>query len=424
MYLKNKAFQSERLALLDQYRAIRAQSERLCEPLTIDDYQIQSIPEVSPPKWHLAHVSWFFETFLLKSFRVGYRPFHPRFEYLFNSYYETVGEFHPRPRRGLLSRPTVEEVYRYRSHVDEQLAALIQDSDEDRWHDLVFRVTLGLHHEQQHQELLLMDIKHNFAVHPLRPAYRDPRPQGVTTHAPSLRWIEQPSGFYEVGHGATTFAFDNETPRHRVWLEDHRLASRLVTNGEYLAFIEDAGYGKPQYWLADAWFILRKEGWHAPLYWEKIEGQWWQMTLEGMRPLNEHEPVCHVSFYEADAFARWSGKRLPMEAELEVAVQDKPVGGSFVDSDRLHPRTARGADDGQWYGDLWEWTQTPYGPYPGFRPLAGSLGEYNGKFMCNQMVLRGGCCVTPHSHMRSTYRNFFYPHDRWQFAGIRLAEDV
>jgi ergothioneine biosynthesis protein EgtB len=412
-----------REALLEQYHAVRAQSEALCSPLAVDDYQIQTIPEVSPPKWHLAHVTWFFETFLLKAYRPGYRPFHPRFEYLFNSYYETVGRFHPRPERGLLSRPTVEEVYRYRAYVDECMTSLILEAADERWEDLAFRVMLGLHHEQQHQELLLMDIKHNFAMNPLRPAYRTAQARGNGEQSSPMRWVERPGGVFEIGHGDEVFAFDNETPRHRVLLEEHALASRLVTNGEYLEFMEVGGYEQAEHWLADGWAAVRRTGWKAPLYWQKEDGKWWYMTLAGMQPVNEQAPVCHVSFYEADAFARWRGARLPCEAELEAMVHERPIAGNFVESGLLHPAAARDADDGQWFGDAWEWTRTPYGPYPGFRPLAGSLGEYNSKFMCNQMVLRGGGCVTPRSHMRPTYRNFFYPHDRWPFTGIRLAKD-
>jgi ergothioneine biosynthesis protein EgtB len=409
--------------LRDRYRAVRRQTESLCAPLAVDDYQIQSAPEVSPPKWHLAHTTWFFETFLLRYFRPAYRPFHPRYDYLFNSYYETVGAFHPRVRRGLLSRPTVEEVFRYRAHVDQEMAGLIEGATEAEHAELGFRVTLGLNHEQQHQELLLMDVKHNLAANPLRPAYHSASEPEGPRRAPALDWLERPGGLAEVGHDGSGFAFDNETPQHRVLLRPHRLASRPVTNAEYLEFVEAGGYRDARLWLADGWHACRERGWEAPLYWEKGEGRWWQMTLAGLRPLAGHEPVCHVSFYEADAFARWRGRRLPSEQEWESACSGRPVRGNFVESGRLHP--AEEADgDGQWFGDVWEWTGSPYVPYPKYRPLPGSLGEYNGKFMINQLVLRGGCCVTPQSHMRVTYRNFFYPHDRWPFTGIRLAEDA
>ncbi len=420
-----------RAALLERYCAVRRQTQQLCAPLAVDDYQIQSAPEVSPPKWHLAHTTWFFETFLLRAFLPRYRPFHPRYEYLFNSYYETVGSFHPKGERGFLSRPTVEEIFGYRRHVDESMGELIGSAPAGHWADVAFRLTLGTHHEQQHQELLLMDIKLNFAVNPLRPAYHAPpaapenrrdQPAGSLSRPPRLEWLERAGGVFEVGHDGAGFTYDNETPRHRVLLRPHRLASRPVTNAEYLAFIESGGYHHAQHWLADGWAVCRRRGWEAPLYWEKGAGGWWQMTLAGLRRVPEAEPVCHVSFYEADAFARWAGKRLPAEAELELVAAERPVEGNFVESGLLHP--APDAGGGQWFGDVWEWTSSPYAPYPGFRPLAGALGEYNGKFMCNQFVLRGGCCVTPRSHLRPTYRNFFYPHDRWPFTGIRLAEDA
>jgi ergothioneine biosynthesis protein EgtB len=401
------------------FLAARHASEGICEPLAIDDFQVQSVTETSPPKWHLAHVTWFFETFVLSHYDPDYRPFSPAFAYLFNSYYETVGAMHPRPRRGLLSRPAVEEIRRYRAHVDEQVVALIHDVPESLFSDLAFRIDLGINHEQQHQELLYMDIKHNFSVNPLRPAYLAdlPEPAG---ESPELRWVERPGGIREIGHAGGGFAFDNETPRHRALLGEHRLASRLVTNGEFLAFLEDGGYTRPELWLADGWAHVNNNDWRCPLYWEKEDDGWCQFTLGGLRPLNPHEPVCHVSLYEADAYARWAGKRLPAETELETVLAERPVAGNFADRGLLQPAPG----DGQWYGDLWEWTATPYGPYPGFRPLDGSMGEYNGKFMCNQMTLRGGSCATPAGHVRATYRNFFYPRDRWAFTGIRLAEDA
>ncbi len=406
-------------ALLEQYRAVRRQTERLCAPLAVDDYQIQSGPETSPPKWHLAHTTWFFEAFLLRAFVADHRPFHPRYDYLFNSYYESVGAFHPKAARAVLSRPTVEDVYRYRSHVDDGVGELIETAAEGRWPEIAFRVTLGINHEQQHQELLLMDVKHNFAANPLRPAYHNP-PPGAAARAGPLEWLDGPDGGFEVGHTGPAFAYDNESPRHATLLRSHRLASRPVTNGEYLEFVEAGGYDEPAHWLADGWHARQQRGWKAPLYWEKDGETWWQMTLGGLRRLVEVEPVCHVSFYEADAFARWAGKRLPTEDEWEVAARGRAVAGNFLESGLLRPV----AGSGQWFGDVWEWTRSPYDPYPGFRPLAGSLGEYNGKFMCNQMVLRGGCCLTPQSHIRPTYRNFFYPHDRWPVTGIRLAADA
>ncbi|MGB0721462.1 MAG: ergothioneine biosynthesis protein EgtB [Gammaproteobacteria bacterium] len=410
-----------REALVQAYRQVRAFSETICAPLATDDYQIQSIVETSPPKWHIAHITWFFETFVLPRFRPDYRPFHPQFAYLFNSYYETVGSMHPRPKRGLLSRPTVEQVYAYRAHVDAAMEDLMGSVPDNQWDELVFRVTLGLNHEQQHQELLFMDIKHNLSVNPMKPAYREDLvvPGGQTR---PMAWIERPGGIREIGASGEGFAFDNETPRHRVLTRDHRLADRLVTNGEFLEFMEDGGYDDPALWLADGWYLIRREGWRNPLYWERTDDGWKQFTLGGQRPLNPHEPVCHLSFYEADAYARWVGKRLPLEDELETVLADKPVQGNFAGMDLLHPAPA--GEGGQWFGDLWAWTATPYGPYPGFKPLEGSMGEYNGKFMSNQMVLKGGCCATPEGHARASYRNFFYPHDRWAFTGLRLAEDA
>lgn len=402
------------------YRAIRAASETLCAPLCAEDYVIQAMADVSPPKWHLAHTTWFFETFLLVPFAPGYRVHHPGYAHLFNSYYETVGTFFPRPQRGLLARPAVEEIYAYRRYVDEAMERLIAEATGNE--EVALRVDLGLNHEQQHQELLLTDIKYNFSVNPLRPAYVDlALSEG---EAAPFVWHEYAGGVREIGHGGDGFAYDNETPRHAVYLRDYRLASRLVSNGEYLAFMEDGGYLRPELWLSDGWGAVRQRGWQAPLYWEKIDGTWWQMTLAGMRPVDPEAPVCHVSFYEADAYARWCGKRLPSEAEWECAAAGQAVRGNFRESGRLHPIAAgpSSAEPAQMFGDLWEWTASGYGPYPGFKPLGGSLGEYNGKFMCNQMVLRGGSCVTPSDHVRASYRNFFYPPDRWQFTGIRLAE--
>jgi ergothioneine biosynthesis protein EgtB len=403
--------------LAARYGEVRGQTEKLCQPLAVDDYQVQSVLETSPPKWHIAHVTWFFETFLLKPYLPGYRPLDPRYEHLFNSYYNTVGTFHPRGQRHTLSRPVVEEVYAYRAHVDEHMDRLLtQPSGEVR-----ARLELGLNHEQQHQELLLMDIKRNFFANPLYPAYSDSSPGSRETVA-DFRWHEFPGGILEIGHEGSGFCFDNETPRHKVFLRDYRLGSRLVTNAEYLEFVEARGYEQPRLWLADGWTAVAERKWEAPLYWVQHEGQWHEMTLHGLQPLAPATPVSHVSYYEADAYARWRGARLPSEAEWEVAAHGRPLEGNFVESGLLHPRAAA-AGDGQWYGDAWEWTSSSYSPYPGYRPPEGALGEYNGKFMANQFVLRGGCCYTPHSHLRTTYRNFFYPHDRWAVSGIRLAAD-
>jgi len=408
--------------LAARYADVRRASEILCRPLTPDDYGLQAMPDTSPPKWHLAHTTWFFETFLLKPFLPGYVPFHPQFEYLFNSYYEQIGAQFPRPQRGLLSRPTTEEVYRYRAAIDAAMAALLADVNERYWSEVAARATLGCHHEEQHQELLLTDIKYGLWVNPLRAAYRADLPQMPAATIAALDWMEHPAGVREIGHAGDGFAFDNEGPRHRVLLPDYALASRLVTNGEYLAFIDAGGYARPEYWLADGWRAARGHDWQAPLYWERIDGRWWLYTLAGPRTLDESEPACHVSYYEADAYARWAGKRLPTEAEWEAAAQDEPVHGNLRESGCLHPvPPAPGVR--QFFGDVWEWTASAYAPYPGYRAPAGALGEYNGKFMVNQLVLRGGSCVTPAAHLRASYRNFFYPADRWQFSGIRLAEE-
>jgi ergothioneine biosynthesis protein EgtB len=410
--------------LLTLYQKVRSESEYLCEPLAIEDYGIQTMPDVSPPKWHLAHVTWFFETFLLTPFLPGYRAFHPKFHYLFNSYYETVGTFHPRPQRGLLSRPTVDDVFQYRDYVNEHMLQLLQQRDHRQWEDIHQRTLIGIHHEQQHQELLLTDIKHIFGYNPLRPIYRDLKPALDADDTP-LDWIQNDGGLVQIGHDGKGFSYDNEMPRHKVYVAPFSLASRPVTNGEYLEFIADGGYRKVELWLSDAWKTVTNQNWQAPLYWEYSEGCWHYMTLAGMQPVNEQAPVCHVSYFEADAYARWAGYRLPGESEWEIIATDQPPQGNLRETGYLQPVPAQ--DDTpvkQMYGDVWEWTQSVYGPYPGYQPLAGSLGEYNGKFMCNQMVLRGGSCFTPTDHIRATYRNFFYPKDRWQMSGFRLAKDL
>ncbi len=412
---------SGRERLMAEFSRIRRFSETLCQPLQTDDYQVQSMVQTSPPKWHIAHVSWFFEAFVLARFDPAYTPFHPQFDFIFNSYYYTHGMMHPRPKRGLLSRPTVDEVYHYRAHVNRQMKHLMESVDENKWRELAYRVILGLNHEEQHQELLLMDVKHNFWSNPLKPSYRDDLKSACATTR-DIRWVAQSGGVQLIGADREDgFAYDNETPRHQVLLSDCRIADRLTTNGEYLAFIDDGGYGDPALWLSDGWTLLQREEWRHPLYWEQREGEWMEFTLGGLRRLNHHEPVCHLSYYEADAFARWAGKRLPLEGELEILMGQQPASGNFADSDQLHPAPAGAA--GQWYGDLWSWTASPYTAYPGFKPLAGPIGEYNGKFMSNQMVLKGGCCVTPAGHTRASYRNFFYPDERWAFTGLRLAED-
>lgn len=428
-----------RADLIDDYRRVRGLSEALCEPLAIEDYGLQTIVEASPPKWHLAHVSWFFETFLLRPFLADYRPFHPRFEYLFNSYYEQTGTgIWPRAQRGLLSRPTVAEVYDYRRHVDRAMTRLLTDCPPAQWPVVEARLLIGLNHEQQHQELLITDIKHHLAFNPLRPAYRADLPATAPGQAPPpLTFTEFAGGIVEIGHTGNGFAYDNEGPRHPVLLAPYRLADRLVTNAEYQEFIAAGGYREPALWLADGWARVQAEGWQAPLYWEPDgerdgdspgpaggDARWQQMTLGGLRPLAPAEPVCHLSFYEAEAFARWAGRRLPTEAEWEHAAAGCALAGNFVESGRLHPAPAAAAPLAQLFGDCWEWTASAYLPYPGYRPAVGALGEYNGKFMSGQMVLRGGSCATSRGHARASYRNFFYPHERWQFKGIRLAEDA
>jgi ergothioneine biosynthesis protein EgtB len=401
----------------EEFVRVRGATVALAEPLTPEDQQVQSMPEASPTKWHLAHTTWFFETFLLAPFVPGYRPFHPGFGQLFNSYYEAVGARVARPERGLLSRPTVAEVHGYRRRVDEAVLEVVDDLPAEA-RDLI---TLGLAHEEQHQELILTDLKHALSRNPLRPAYRS------ATVAPGrgpgpLTFLELPEGLVSIGHPGGGFAFDNEGPRHRVYLQPFAIASRPVTCGEYAAFIEDRGYRRPELWLSDGWDTVQTQSWTAPLYWERGDGGWIQHTLAGSRPVDPAEPVCHVSHYEADAYARWAGARLPTEAEWERAAADHPVDGNFVESGRLHPAPAEGGH--QLYGDVWEWTASPYIAYPGYRPAAGALGEYNGKFMSNQMVLRGGSCLSPRRHLRPSYRNFFPSAARWQMSGIRLARDL
>ena len=403
---------------LGGYSTVRAQSLALCRPLAVDDYGVQPILDASPPKWHLAHTTWFFETFLLKAFVPDYLPFHPDFEVLFNSYYEGVGEQFPRPLRGTLSRPTAAEVMEYRAHVDQAMGRLL-DVDDPEVQD---RIELGLHHEQQHQELLVTDLKANFGLNPLKPAYREGGIAAAAAEKP-MTFVEFPGGVKEVGaHFGDGFRFDNECPRHKVHLDDFALAGRLVTNAEYAAFIAAGGYETPSLWLSEGWTWRRENNVGAPMYWRRDDGAWHEYRLDGERALVDAIPVTHVSYYEADAYARWAGARLATEAEWEVAASGQPVHGNFADGG-LHPEAAAGGGLAQVFGDCWEWTSSAYGPYPGFRPLGGTLGEYNGKFMMSQMVLRGGSCATPVGHIRLSYRNFFYPKDRWQYTGIRLARD-
>ncbi len=413
--------------LLDRYNGVRSFTDAFCEPLATEDYVIQSMPDVSPTKWHLAHTTWFFETFILKEAMPGYNALNENYHYLFNSYYVAAGQRHCRPKRGLLSRPTVEEVRDYREHVNRHMTNFLQSLDGEGlevWGPLV---EVGLNHEQQHQELMVTDLKHNFSINPLHPAYKQRKHKHDGGVVP-FRWVDFEEGVYWVGNDGMGYSFDNESPRHRVFLEPFRLASRLVTNREYLEFIESDGYKRADLWLSAGWDTVQNEEWTSPLYWEKRDDGWWVMTLYGMEKVNPDEPVCHVSYYEADAFSRWAGARLPTEAEWEVATSDIPIVGNFAENGIYHPLPVIENEDSgalsQMYGDVWEWTQSHYSPYPGYKPPPGALGEYNGKFMANQFVLRGGSCATSASHIRPTYRNFFHPDSSWQFSGFRLAKTI
>lgn len=406
--------------LLTRYREIRAATENLAEPLEVEDCVIQSMPDVSPTRWHLAHTTWFFETFVLSQAFPDYEAVHPRYKYLFNSYYNAVGEQFPRPRRGLLSRPTVAEVTDYRRRVDDRMEAFLQKGGE-AVRALAYIIELGINHEQQHQELILTDIKHVLSCNPLYPVYRPSGGERKGEVIP-LQWKRYPEGIYWFGHQGKEFCFDNELPRHRVLVGSFELATRLITCGEYMEFIEDNGYRRPEFWLSAGWQQVLAARWQAPLYWIKKDQEWWQFTLSGLRPVEPAEPVCHVSYFEADAYARWAGARLPTEFEWELAATGVPIEGNFVEKGLLHPAAATRSDTlAQMFGDVWEWTSSSYAGYPGFAPAQDALGEYNGKFMCNQYVLRGGSCATPSSHIRPTYRNFFQPEAQWQFSGIRLC---
>jgi ergothioneine biosynthesis protein EgtB len=410
--------------LLEQYTAVRRQTEALSAPLETEDYVVSSMPDVSPTKWHLAHTSWFFETFVLAAFDARYVTPNPKYAFLFNSYYVQAGERHCRAQRGLVTRPTVAEVFAFRAHVDSAMASLIERIAGDVAHPAHAVIELGLHHEQQHQELMLTDIKHVFWTNPMRPAYA-PRPRGDGASVDAAGWHNVAAGIHRIGFEGTGFSFDNESPSHRVFVDDFKIADRLVTNGDYLAFIQDRGYHRPELWLSNGWATVRDGNREAPLYWEHSADGWTEFSLAGVHPVDPSEPVCHVSYYEADAFARWAGARLPTEPEWEIAARSEPIDGAFVEARNFHPSPApRGGGLRQLYGDVWQWTQSAYTAYPGYKPAAGAIGEYNGKWMSDQWVLRGASCATPRSHARLTYRNFFPSDARWQFMGIRLASDT
>jgi ergothioneine biosynthesis protein EgtB len=412
--------------LCEEYRRVRAVTERLASVLSAEDQTVQSMPDVSPTKWHRAHVTWFFETFILSEYQDDYVPHNDAYAYIFNSYYETVGARHPRPDRGQLSRPGIEEIAAYRADVDRAMQPLLREPTQPGLADLI---TLGLHHEQQHQELLLMDIKHVLSKSPLHPVYLARPPEPPDGAPPKAGWIEHDGGPVEVGHTGRGFGFDNEFPVHTVHLTPFGLADRPVTCGEWLSFMEDDGYRRPEFWLSDGWAVVNALGLEAPQYWLRDPddpGRWLQFTLSGLRPVDPNEPVCHVSYYEADAFAHWTGMRLPTESEWETIATHHGEGTNMLRDDFLtrpapHPRPA--VTGNAMFGDTWEWTSSAYAPYPGFRAAPGAVGEYNGKFMVSQYVLRGGCCATPDGHVRPTYRNFFPPGARWAFSGLRLARD-
>jgi ergothioneine biosynthesis protein EgtB len=440
--------------LIERYRRVRDFTARLCRNLQPEDYVVQSNPDVSPTKWHLAHTSWFFETFVVKVWMPRYRSEVPQYAYLFNSYYNAAGDMHRRDLRGLISRPTVAETYRFRESIDECMTKLLEEADEALLAEIEPILILGLHHEQQHQELLVTDIKHVFAQNPLYPVFAEAVVAGVgdpgrgenrnaQNEPGSTIPATAPQHFVEfdeatvlIGHDGTGFSYDNEGPRHRALVPAFSLSSRLITNGEYLAFMEAGGYARPEYWLSLGWTTINEQRWRAPMYWVERDGAWWNFTLSGFRPVDEAEPVTHISYFEADAYANWDGARLPTEFEWERAASGLPIAGNFVGDERFHPAPVAANGDGppsgrsdtdalqQMFGDVWEWTRSAYLPYPGYRAGPGALGEYNGKFMCNQMVLRGGSCATSRDHIRPTYRNFFQPEKRWQFTGIRLARDL
>jgi len=411
-------------SLSARYRDVRDFSKLLTRDLEAEDCVVQSMPDVSPTKWHLAHTTWFFETFMLKQFVTDYVPAIPEYAFLFNSYYNAAGTMHRRDLRGLISRPTVAESSRYRASVDRQIEELVGSASDDLLDEIEPIITLGIHHEQQHQELLVTDIKHVFAQNPLHPIFRKQTEEKMQA-PPRMSFVDFDETVASIGHRDNGFSYDNEGPQHRVLIPKFSLGSRLVTCGEYQRFMEAGGYHRPEFWLSLGWMTINEQRWEAPLYWEKRDGAWWHFTLSGFRLVDENEPVTHVSYFEADAFANFSGARLPTEFEWERVAQDETIEGNFVESERFHPAPATAANGlTQMFGDVWEWTRSAYSPYPGYHAAPGAIGEYNGKFMCNQYVLRGGSCATSQSHIRATYRNFFQPEKRWQFTGIRLARDA
>jgi ergothioneine biosynthesis protein EgtB len=423
--------------IVSYFRRVRYDSELICEPLEIEDYGIQTMPEVSPPKWHLAHTSWFFETLLLKPYYKDYKEYNSNYTVLFNSYYDTIGTYHPRHLRGILSRPTVKEIYLYRHYIDNKMLELLSQESSTQYHEVISRTILGLNHEQQHQELLLTDIKHIFFSNPLLPTYKKVNlPSNVTLvdeNQHEFKWVNFDGGVKIIGFNGDAFSYDNETPQHKTFINNFQLASRPVSNGEYLDFINAGGYQQVSLWLSDAWKILQQNDWQAPLYWKKSDNDWCYMTLSGIKNIDKSAPVCHVSYFEAAAYARWyseqhPGVRLATEAEWEIAARSCTIEGNFRDTENLQPQVSQKSISysplQQMYGDVWEWTQSAYSAYPGYFAAAGALGEYNGKFMSSQIVLRGGSCATAQDHIRPSYRNFFYPHERWQFSGFRLAKDL
>ena len=419
--------------LLARFHAVRKFTGKLSDHLAPEDCVVQSMPDVSPAKWHLAHTTWFFETFILKKRVSGYRDAVPEYAYLFNSYYNAAGTMHRRDLRGLISRPTVEETKRYRASVDSDIDGLLANADEKLFREIEPILTLGIHHEQQHQELLITDIKHVFAQNPLYPVFREGGTRSPSAFdragtSRSTQFVEFDEATVEIGHHGNGFSYDNEGPRHRALVLPFSLANRLVTNGEYLEFMADNGYSRAEFWLSLGWMTVNEQNWRAPFYWIQRDGEWWNFTLSGLRKVDPSEPITHLSYFEADAYANWAGARLPTEFEWERAAAKADIEGNFVETERFHPapldRAPKNGELAQMFGDVWEWTRSSYSPYPGYRAEPGALGEYNGKFMCNQYVLRGGSCATSRAHIRKTYRNFFQPEKRWQFTGIRLARDL